>query len=453
VDSKAIPPAETFHVDNLKKLQDEAAALANRIDAVRAIESEDTTARDVELIDLNKRADELTAKIDFEKKVVESAKNLRSVVDRCTPAPEAAEERSEKVRVEAVPFSGRLRAFAKAEDAYKAGMWFKARGGDALAKRWCEDHGVEVRALGGASGAGSNFVPDVLSSTVLRLVEQYSAFAQNATSVQMPSDVVLFPKRTAGVSGGWISENSAITPADPSATQVTVTAKKLGAAVVVSSELLQDSIVSIADWIAAELALGISNAVEAAAWLGNPSNAPGVAGIVTSYTGGLLKTSGDPATNVYAASLVTAAGDTPDEVTKANLLAMMAKVPQHSRAGAKWFVSPYFFATCMQALDLNQGGSVGLSAGMGMTFLGSPVVFTDQLPGSDDATGKVMALYGDLANSSIYGTRMGLEIQSSDQVNFLSDQTVIRAIARVGISHHTIGSDTVAGPVIALVGA
>jgi HK97 family phage major capsid protein len=443
-------------MDNLKKLQDEAAALANRIDAVRAIEgdADKIAERDLELETLTADASKLSKKIDFEKNVAESAKNLRAVVDRCTPAPEATEARSEQARVEAVPFSGRLRAFGKAEDAYKAGMWFKAKSGDAHAKRWCEDHGVEVRALGGASGAGANFVPDVLSSTVLRLVEQYSAFAQNATSVQMPSDVVLFPKRTAGVSGGWISENSAITPADPSASQVTVTAKKLGAAVVVSSELLQDSIVSIADWIAAELALGISNAVEAAAWLGNPSNAPAVAGIVTSYAGGLLKTTtaSEVTTYDYAASLVAAAGDTPDEVTKANLLAMMAAVPQHSRAGAKWYCSPYFFATCMQALDLNQGGSVGLSQGLGLTFLGSPVVFTDQLPGSDDATGKVMALYGDLANSSIYGTRAGLEIQSSDQVNFLSDQTVIRAIARVGISHHTIGSSTVAGPVIALRG-
>jgi HK97 family phage major capsid protein len=443
-------------MDNLKKLQDEAAALANRIDAVRAIEgdADKIAERDLELETLTADAAKLSKKIDFEKNVAESAKNLRAVVDRCTPAPEVTEERSEKARVEAVPFSGRLRAFGKAEDAYKAGMWFKAKSGDAHAKRWCEDHGVEVRALGGASGAGSNFVPDVLSSTVLRLVEQYSAFASNATSVQMPSDVVLFPKRTAGVSGGWISENSAITPADPSATQVTVTAKKLGAAVVVSSELLQDSIVSIADWVAAELALGISNAVEAAAWLGNPSNAPGVAGIVTSHAGGLLKTTtaSEVTTYDYAASLVAAAGDTPDEVTKANLLAMMAAVPQHSRAGAKWYCSPYFFATCMQALDLNQGGSVGLSQGLGLTFLGSPVVFTDQLPGSDDATGKVMCLYGDLANSSIYGTRAGLEIQSSDQVNFLSDQTVIRAIARVGISHHTIGSSTVPGPVIALRG-
>jgi len=437
-------------VDNLKKLQDEAATLANRIDAVRAIEAEDTTARDVELIDLNKRADELTAKIDFEKKVVESAKNLRSVVERCSPAPEVKEERSENVRIEAVPFSGRLRAFENAKDAYSVGMWFKAKSGDADAKRWCQDHGVESRAQGSTgSTTGAAFVPDVLSSTVIRLVDQYSAFAQNATNVVMPSDVLLFPRRTAGATAYWINENAAITASDPTSNQVTLTAKKVTGAVTIASELLQDSIVSIADWIAAELALTLSNAVEEAAWSGNPSNAPAVAGLVTSHTGGLL--AGSAAT--YAASLVTAAGDTPDEVTKANLLAMMAAVPQHSRQGAKWFCSPFFFATCMQNLDLAQGGSVGLSQGMGPTFLGSEVVLTDRLPSGADSTGAIMALYGNMANSSYYGIRQAIEIASSDQVNFLSDQTVIRAVARVAITHANLGTDTVAGPMIGLVGA
>jgi HK97 family phage major capsid protein len=437
-------------MDNLKKLQDEAATLANRIDAVRAIEAEDTTARDVELIDLNKRADELTAKIDFEKKVVESAKNLRSVVERCSPAPEVTEERSEKVRIEAVPFSGRLRAFENAKDAYSVGMWFKAKAGDADAKRWCQDHGVEARAQGSTgSTTGAAFVPDVLSSTVIRLVDQYSAFAQNATNVVMPSDVVLFPRRTAGASAAWIDENVAITASDPTSNQVTLTAKKVTGAVVIASELLQDSIVSIADWIAAELALSLSNAVEAAAWSGNPSNAPGVAGLVTTHTGGLLASSGA----TFAASLVTAAGDTPDEVTKANLLAMMGAVPQHSRAGAQWFCSPFFFASCMQNLDLAQGGSVGLSQGMGLTFLGSPVVLTDRLPSGADSTGAIMALYGNMANSSYYGIRQAIEIASSDQVNFLSDQTVIRAVARVAITHANLGSSSVAGPIIGLVGA
>jgi HK97 family phage major capsid protein len=442
-------------VDNLKKLQDEAVTLADRIDAVRAIESTDAdkiAERDLELETLNASAEKLAKKIDFEKSVAESAKNLRAVVDRCAPAPEVTEERSEKVRVGAVPFSGRLRAFEKAEDAYKVGMWFKAKAGDADAKRWCQDHGVEARAMGSTSAnSGSSAVPDVLSSTVIRLVDQYSAFAQNATSVTMPSDVLLFPRRTGGTTAYWVDENVAITASDPTMNQVTLTAKKVTGAVVVASELLQDSIVSIADFVAAELGLSLANAVEAAAWSGNPSNAPGVAGLVTSHAGGLIKQTSSAYD--YAASLVTAAGDTPDEVTKANLLAMMAAVPQHSRQGAKWFCSPFFFATCMQALDLNQGGSVGLSQGMGLTFLGSPVVLTDRLPSGADSTGVVMALYGNMANSSYYGIRQGIEIASSDQVNFLSDQTVIRAVARVAITHANLGTSSVAGPMIGLVGA
>jgi hypothetical protein len=64
-----------------------------------------------------------------------------------------------------------------------------------------------------------------------------------------------------------------------------------------------------------------------------------------------------------------------------------------------------------------------------------------------------MALYGNMANSSYYGIRQAIEIASSDQVNFLSDQTVIRAVARVAITHANLGTDTVAGPMIGLVGA
>jgi hypothetical protein len=83
-------------MDNLKKLQDEAAEIANRIDAVRAMECEsdaDIAARDMDLTALVKRADDITGKIDFEVKVAESANNIRSVVDRCTPAREQEETR------------------------------------------------------------------------------------------------------------------------------------------------------------------------------------------------------------------------------------------------------------------------------------------------------------------------------------------------------------------------
>jgi hypothetical protein len=97
-------------MDNLKKLQDEAAEIANRIDAVRAMECEsdaDIAARDMDLTALVKRADDITGKIDFERKVAESATNIRSVVDRCTPAREQEETR-QVARIEPITYSRKL---------------------------------------------------------------------------------------------------------------------------------------------------------------------------------------------------------------------------------------------------------------------------------------------------------------------------------------------------------
>jgi HK97 family phage major capsid protein len=437
-------------VDNLKKLQDEAALLANRIDAVRAIEgdADAVAARDLELESLTADAAKLAKKIEFEKSVVESAKNLRSVVDRCTPAPEVRADEP-KVRIESVPFHGKLRAFKSEEDAYKAGMWIKGYlRGDAEARRWCNDAGVEARAQGSAaSTTGSAFVPDILSNQVLRLVNEDSVFASNATPVNMPSDVVLVPKRTGGATAYWVNENTAITDSDPTHSQVTLTAKKVTAATKVSTELFEDSVVGIADMLATELAYTLTQAVETVAFNGNSANAPSVAGILTAN--GILKNSSAD----YAASLVTAAGDTFDEITKANLVTMLGTMPSHSRQGAAWIVSPYAFATCFQALDLNQGGSVGLSQGLGLTFMGYPVLLSHQMVGAGDQTGNVMALFANLRNAAHFGVRRGLEIASSDQVAFLSDQVVVRATMRCAISWSELGSDTVAGPVIALKGA
>jgi HK97 family phage major capsid protein len=437
-------------VDNLKKLQDEAALLANRIDAVRAIEgdADAVAARDLELESLTADAAKLAKKIEFEKSVVESAKNLRSVVDRCTPAPEVRADEP-KVRIESVPFHGKLRAFKSEEDAYKAGMWIKGYlRGDAEARRWCNDAGVEARAQGSAaSTTGSAFVPDILSNQVLRLVNEDSVFASNATPVNMPSDVVLVPKRTGGATAYWVNENTAITDSDPTHSQITLTAKKVTAATRVSSELFEDSVVGIADMLATELAFTLTQAVETVAFNGNSASAPSVAGILTAN--GILKNSSAD----YAASLVTAAGDTFDEITKANLVTMLGTMPSHSRQGAAWIVSPYAFATCFQALDLNQGGSVGLSQGLGLTFMGYPVLLSHQMVGAGDQTGNVMALFANLRNAAHFGVRRGLEIASSDQVAFLSDQVVVRATMRCAISWSELGSDTVAGPVIALKGA
>jgi len=155
----------------------------------------------------------------------------------------------------------------------------------------------------------------------------------------------------------------------------------------------------------------------------------------------------------YAASLtITGAGlDSPEELTKAHFLGLIGKIPQYARAGAKFYMSPYTYSLSCMNLDLNQGGSVGLSAGGNFRFLGFEVILTDQMPSVGDLTGKAVVLLADLSSSSLFGIRQGIEIAQSSDVNFLSDQTVIRAVARVGIKNHSVGSDTVAGPVQAIV--
>ena len=435
---------------DLKKLQERSAEIVARMESVRAIESLDAdkvAERDLELESLIKESSDVSKKIAFEQTVLEAIKNSRSVVERCSPAPTAVA----KTRISPMARNIKLRAFENVDDAYAAGKWlqgyvFKNSAGSEEARSWCMEHGVDSRAMGSTgANTGSPFVPDLLSSTVIRLVDQYSVFAQNARSVPMASDVVLFPRRTGGTTAAWLSENTASTPADAASDQQTLTAKKVVASVVSANELINQDAPQVADWLAQELALSLSNAIETAAFNGVVANAPLVDGL------NLLMIAGSNAT--YAASLtITGSGlDTPEELTKAHFLGCVAKLPGYAKQNAKWYMSPYTHALSVMNLDLAQGGSLGLSAGGTFTFLGYPVVLTDQCFSTGDATGKVIAMLADLSSSSLFGIRQGIEIAQSSDVNFLSDQTVIRAVARVGIKNHSVGSDTVAGPVQAIV--
>jgi Predicted phage phi-C31 gp36 major capsid-like protein len=221
-------------MDNLKKLQDEAAEIANRIDAVRAMECEsdaDIAARDMDLTALVKRADDITGKIDFERKVAESATNIRSVVDRCTPARDQEETR-QVARIEPITYHRKLRAFTNPESAYRVGKWLAGTFlGDADAKRWCLDHGVESRAMGESTTAAGGFaVPEEMSSELIRLVETFGVAPSVMQNVPMASDTLLVPKRLTGVTATWIGENSEISTSDPTGTQVQLVAKSLPAA-------------------------------------------------------------------------------------------------------------------------------------------------------------------------------------------------------------------------------
>jgi len=438
-------------MDTLKKLQDEAAELATRIDAVRAVEAEsdaDIAARDMELKGLVEKADAVSAKLDFESKVAAAGSTLRSVVDRCTPAPEPAEaETREVARIEPVRYSGRLRAFTDPEAAYRVGKWLAGYClGDADARRWCQDHGVESRAMGESTMAAGGFaVPEEMSSQVIRLVETYGVAPSALQNVPMSSDTLLVPKRLTGVTGYWIGENSEITTSDPTGTQVQLVAKKLAVGTRVANELLEDSIISVADWLVQEFSLELAKKIDEAAFNGDgTSTYGGIQGIVTKIDDGN-----------HTQSVVTAAAnnDSFEELDLADFQKAMGRLPRYALGGAAWYISPAGYHASIERLQLASGGNTSgdLSAGGLPRFLGLPVVQTlvmNNTLGTDASTVKV--LVGDAALAGIYGVRSAVAVRSTVDEYARFDQTAWYATLRADVNFHSLGDTSEAGPMVAL---
>ena len=433
-------------MDRLSALRAEAAEVAERIETLGALDTDnaaDVATREMELKGLAERAQKLTNDIAFEEKVVESAKSLRAVADRCTPAPEVREAAP---RIEPVSYRGKLKAFPNTDegrrDAYAFGKWLQGYcHGDADAKRWCQDHGVEARALGEATNsAGGVFVPEIASGQVVRLVEEFSVWPAAMQNVVMPSDTVTAVKRLTGVSATWSSENAEIATSDPSATDIRLVAKKLTVSTRVSNDLLADA-AAVGDWVIAEFATAIGEKLDSAA----------VNGAGTSSFGGVHGIA--PKLLLSAGSYHTAGtnNDTFEELTVADFLGCVAKLPTYVTS-PRWYISSFGFAQSMQRLDLGAGGRVSFENGTGFQFLGFPVTISNVMAKSGDQSGKVMAMLGDASLAGMYGIRSAFQTKISTERYVEYDQTLYLGLARADMVWHSTGSATEAGPLVALVG-
>lgn len=431
-------------MDRLTALKTEAAEVATRIEALASLDSDnkaDIDARNLELSGLTEKAKTLAGQIDFEAKVAESVTNLRSVSERCSPAPEV---RAERPRIEPVRDGRTLKAFRSHDEAYRVGRWLQATyAGDAEAKRWCNDHGVEARTMvEGVNSAGGFAVPEEMSATIIRNVETYGVAPTALQVFNMASDVLSIPKRVSGVTGAWMGEGSEFNYSDMTGTQVNLVAQKFGVATKISNELWVDGI-GVADLIASEHALAVAKALDEAVFNGTGTSAfGGHHGVAVKIDSGS-----------YSASVHTAANGNGsfETLDKEDFLGVLAKCPRYALPGARWYISPAGYHASMQRLDLNQGGSVSVAGGFGPTFLGYPVVLVHVMNstlGSD--LSKIKVLFGDMAMAGALGIRQGYQLRVSQERLVEFDQTLVTGVVRATANFHSLGSTSEAGPVIAL---
>lgn len=445
-------------VEKLKALLDELAAVVAEMEAMTedAPEGEDaapmTEEQEASLRSLEVKADKLRERIEFVQRVQAKEAQLRSVLERSAPvkAIETPTEENpvEKRTVHAVPKShGVLRAFKDSETAYRAGMHLRGYVfGDAEARRWCADHGVEQRAqAGGINSLGGVLTSPEMSSEIVRLVEEFGSFPANARRVSMNSDTLVVARRTGGLAARPVGENIEVTASDVTFDNIELNAKIWGVANRVPNSLLEDSIIDLADAMAVEIAQAYAEAFDNAGWAGDGSSAHhGVEGVSTK----ILKSG-------YSKSVVTApSGDNAfAELELKSFTDLVSRLPLYARRQAKFYVSPAGYGASMLRLMVASAGNnvADIAGGAGLQFLGFPVVLVHSLTSDLTGTGgKVAALFGDLSQAATFGERRAVSIRTASERYIEFDQTLTFATTRNAMVVHDLGSTTVAGPIVAL---
>lgn len=436
--------------EELELLQARPAAILEAAKAEkREALTDDEKAEIDSIINDGGKVDQVKAEIarlekieDLQKQIVKSR-----VKDRVDVGGQLSDE---PFKVPARAVRGNLKAFKgpNAErDAYLSGQFLAATVfGNSKAREWCQSHGVPLvnAAHSGTSNEkGGYLVPDPMEASIIRLVEEYGVARRNCRVWPMPSGNLRIPKRNGGFTSYWVGENATITASDMAFASVELTARKLGVLTQVSSELLEDAALALADIVSTEFAYKFAVAEDAAAFLGDgTSTYGGIVGAANALAAGALVTT---ASNV----------DTFAELTIATIHDAMGKLPRYPGIMPKWYMSQVCWSTAFERLAFAAGGNNAndFGAGMGPRFQGYPVEFVQGLAGtsgSTDHSGTIFAYFGDLSMAAAMGDTRGITIAADSSVYFTSDAIAIRGTERLDFNIHDRGDANNAGALVGL---
>lgn len=325
------------------------------------------------------------------------------------------------------------------EDAYLSGQFLLATlANNDKAKQWCNDHGVKMIMNTDENGKGGYLVPDPLENTLIDLKEEFGTFRRYSMQWPMPSESTSVPRRVSGFTTYFPGQGKDISLSDMAFDQVKLTAKKLACLTRITSELNEDTIISLADVIAREMAYALSVTEDACGWIGDgTSTYGGIKGVANALAAG---------------SIVTATGITTfANVTLGNFEEVVGKLPEFPGIQPAWYFHKTAYYATGGRLQNAAGGNNTADLGNGpvMQFLGYPVRFIETLPSAAASAAKI-AYFGDLAMTATMGNRRGVEIRSDSSVGFVSDTIYIRCTERFDINVHEVGTATKAGPLVML---
>jgi HK97 family phage major capsid protein len=422
---------------SLNKLQDRAAAVAAMLDDLSKVEDR-TEGQVAEVEKLTAEAAELEQRLAQETAIAEKIASLRGKV-AASAKPVAVEAEAPVTRK--VQHVGRVRGFASADEAEVCGRWIRGYLLNRTEDRAWYERNVEERALSSNDNAkGAVFIPETFASTVIRLVDQFTAIPQQANVIPMSSNTLYIPRRTGGNTAYFVNDNTETTASDMATDNVLLSTKDCRVATRVPNSLIEDSVIDLAGLVAQEFALALSRKIDDAGFAGDgTSTHGGIRGIQWRFENEALAGENDSGESSLSA------------LTIDDFVETVGKLPSYARPTAAWYVTPQVYSTCMLPLMLEKGLSAAEIAG-GVSegrFLGYPVYFNNSMrtaPTSD----QVVALFGDMKMSTHFGLRSQIGVRASTDRYIEFDQTYFVASVRFDVVTSDIGDGTTAGPVVSL---
>jgi HK97 family phage major capsid protein len=331
----------------------------------------------------------------------------------------------------------------------RAGQWLLATIYQSeKAADWCKGNGVALtKAQSESIGSTGGFtVPTELSNAILDIRDSFGAFRRRARIVPMASDATTIPRHTGGSTTAFFAENTAITASTPTVDNITLTAKKLAALVKISSELEEDAISDIVDFVANEIGYAFAAQEDDCAFNGDGTSTYGnMRGIATIVLDGF-----------HTKAKVTASQNTYGALIPADLGSVMGAVRASAIPNAAWYCSQTAFANTFCRLTSGSGYlETRLVDGIETPFYqGFPVILTQKLPlATTTQTGRVMIVFGDMYAGAVLGQRRGITLARSEHPYLDIDQIGILATERFSAVVHDVGDTTSFGSLAALVGS
>lgn len=328
--------------------------------------------------------------------------------------------------------------------------------GDRDYPRKSYDREILVKAgFEGTNSTGGATVPVEFNSELLYATEPFGVARQTANVVRMSRDTMTRPRKTGILAMNHAGEGGTFTGQNNTFGNVDLTAKKVGALVLVSSEWLEDSAVSQADDLSNTFreAQGIREDIDY--FNGDGSSAYGNH---VGLAGGLI-----------SGAYITADSATWSAQGIGNIHKMTGSVQNVMQSRLEWRCSRQWFFQVPFRLGIGQAfgsaSGVQITAGQinnisGYTILGSPVVFVEQMAVAGGTSYSantspslgIAAYFGDFVGASMLGDRRDLNVRFSPDRYLDTDQMAWLATARIAVNIHGDGrSASTFGPVVALV--